>query len=114
MFELIRPGTNIDFVGKRHLWAGLSVLAILGTIALFFTRGLNYGIDFTGGAEVQIKTPAAWDITKVRSEMEEGGLKNVKVQQIGEAETHQFLIKAQGDESSLNKISAEVTTVLNK
>ena len=114
MFELIRPGTNIDFVGKRHLWAGLSVLAIVVTIILFFTRGLNYGIDFTGAAEVQIKTPAGWDISKVRAEMENGGLKNVKVQQIGEVETHQFLLKTQGDENSLNKISQQVTDVLTK
>jgi preprotein translocase subunit SecF len=114
MFELIRPGTNIDFVGKRTLWAGLSVAAIVLTIVLFFTRGLNYGIDFTGGAEVQIKTPMTWDITKVRNEMESGGLKNVKVQQIGETGQHQFLIKAQGDASSLNKVSQFVTDILNK
>jgi preprotein translocase subunit SecF len=114
MFELIRPGTKIDFVGKRYLWAGLSVAAIAGTIVLLLTKGLNYGIDFTGGAEVQIKTPAAWDISKVRGEMEAGGLSNVKVQQIGEESAHQFLLKTQGDEGSLNKVSAQVTEVLNK
>jgi preprotein translocase subunit SecF len=114
MFELIRPGTNIDFVGKRNIWMGVSVLAILATIALFFTRGLNYGIDFTGGAEVQIKTPESWDISKVRDTMENGGVKNVKVQQIGETAQHQFLIKAQGDESSLNKISQQVSEILDK
>lgn len=114
MFELIRPGTNIDFVGKRHLWAGLSILAIIVTIVLLCTKGLNYGIDFTGGAEVQIKTPAGWDISKVRTEMEAGGLKDIKVQQIGDADTHQFLLKTQGDESSLNKISKQVAEVLGK
>src|SRR3954452_4272400 len=112
MFELIKPGTNIDFVGKRHLWAGLSVVAIVLTIIALFTKGLNYGIDFTGGAEVQIKTPAAWEISDVRGNMESGGLKNVKVQQIGEASAHQFLIKTQGDEKSLNKVSQQVTEIL--
>jgi preprotein translocase subunit SecF len=114
MFELIRPGTKIDFVGKRHLWMVLSIVAILLTAVLFFTRGLNYGIDFTGGAEVQIRTPENWDITKVRNEMEGGGLKNVKVQQIGETSQHQFLIKAQGDESSLNETSKHVSDILAK
>ena len=54
MFNIVKPDTNFDFVGKRFLWMGLSVVAIVGTIVLFFTKGLNYGIDFTGGAEVQI------------------------------------------------------------
>ena len=114
MFELIRPGTKIDFVGKRNLWMGISVALVILTFVLFFTKGLNYGIDFTGGAEVQVKTPDSWDIAKVRSEMEAGGLKNVKIQEIGVASQHQFLIKVQGDEKSLNQTSQQVGAVFTK
>jgi preprotein translocase subunit SecF len=114
MFEIIRPGTQIDFVGKRNLWIGISILSILATIVLFFTKGLNYGIDFTGGAEVQIQVPAAWDISQVRSTMEAENIKGLKVQQIGEANTHQFLIKAQGDEKSLNQVAGQVEAALGK
>lgn len=114
MFELVKPSVNIDFVGKRRLWLGLSLLCVVLTAALFLGKGLNYGIDFTGGAEVQVKVPQTWDIGKVRDEMENGGLKNAKVQQIGEATSHDFLIKAQGDESSLNKVANQVETILGK
>ncbi len=114
MFEIIRSGTNIDFVGKRNLWMGLSVVAIVGTIILFFTKGLNYGIDFTGGAEIQIKVPQSWDIGKVRTDLEEGGLKDAKVQQIGDPSQSQYMIKTQGDESSLNKVAAQVEGALAK
>lgn len=114
MFEIIRPGTQIDFVGKRRLWLGISVACILLTFVLFFTKGLNYGIDFTGGAEVQIQVPATWDIATVRSAMEAADIKGLRVQQIGEATTHQFLIKAQGDEKSLNQVSQNVTSALQK
>ena len=114
MFHLIKPGTSIDFVGKRNLWMGISVACILLTILLFFTKGLNYGIDFTGGAEVQIKVPTSWDIGKVRSEMETGNLKGVKVQQIGVPQDSTFLIKVQGDEKSLNQASTTVTEILTK
>jgi preprotein translocase subunit SecF len=114
MFHLIRPGTTIDFVGKRFLWMGISVALILLTIVLFFTKGLNYGIDFTGGAEVQIKVPNSWDIGKVRTEMESGGLKGVKVQEIGLPQDSQYLIKAQGDENSLNQTSVQVGQILVK
>ena len=114
MFELIKPGTQIDFVGKRHIWIGVSVACILLTIVLLFTKGPNYGIDFTGGAEVQVKVPANWDIGKVRHEMEGGGIKDPKIQQIGETEAHQFLIRAKGDEGSLNQISKQVGEALGK
>src|SRR3954465_5980920 len=108
MFELIRPGTKIDFVGKRKFWIGLSIACILGTFGLFVTKGLNYGIDFTGGAEVQVRVPPSWDIGKVREEMEKGDIKGLKVQQIGLPEQHQFLVKAQGDEKNLNQASVQV------
>ncbi len=117
MFEIIPSGTQIDFVGRRHLWAGLSVLAVAATVFLFFSKGLNYGIDFTGGAEVQIKVPLAWDTGKVRDELEKGGLKDLKIQKVDnpvqEAKDSQYLIKAQGDEGSLNKISKQVESVLS-
>ncbi len=114
MFELIRPNSNFDFVGKRKLWLTLSVVTIVATLILFFTKGLNYGIDFTGGAEVQIRVPQQWDITRVRSQMDEAGLKNVKVQEMGDPVAKLFLIKAQGDEKSLNQVSQTVESALKK
>lgn len=112
MFELIRPGTHIDFAGKRHIFVTLSIVMMVGSLVLLATRGLNYGIDFTGGAEVQIKAPQGWDIGKVRSEMEKGAIKGLKVVQIGEPGASEFLIKAQGGESDLNQVSARVENVL--
>lgn len=112
MFHLIRPGTKIDFVGKRFVWAGISVAAIVLTIVLFFTRGLNYGIDFTGGAEVQIRVPAGWDIGRVRSELERGQMGDAKIVQIGLPAESQFLVKVQGEEKSLNQVAAKVETAL--
>ncbi len=114
MLELIKPGTNINFVGKRHIWIGISIVAIIATFILFIVKGLNYGIDFTGGAEIQVHIPQNWDIGKLRDELESGGLKGVKVQQIGLPTASQFLIKAQGDEHSLNQVSKKVDAILLK
>jgi preprotein translocase subunit SecF len=114
MLELIRPGTQFDFVGKRNIYMGISLIAMLATFILLFTKGLNYGIDFTGGAEVQLHVPAKWDIGKLRDELESGGIKGLKVQQIGDPSANQFLIKAQGDESSLNRVSHQVSDILGK
>lgn len=114
MFELIKPSINIDFVGKRKLWMGISIIAILTTFVLFYTKGLNYGIDFTGGAEIQIKVPQGWEIGKLRDTLDKGGLKSFKVVQIGLPDERQFLVKAQGDEKSLLMVSQNVKEILNK
>ncbi|HAR41532.1 MAG TPA: protein translocase subunit SecF [Bdellovibrionales bacterium] len=114
MFQIIRSGTQIDFVGKRHLWVGISIAMIALTVVLFFTKGLNYGIDFTGGAEVQVRTPADWDISKVRSELDKAGIKGLRVQEIGDPLAHEFLVKAQGDDTSLNQVSMQIEGALAK
>ncbi|MBC7384793.1 MAG: protein translocase subunit SecF [Cryobacterium sp.] len=114
MFEIIKPNLNIDFMSKRKLWMGLSLLAVVGTLALLWTKGLNYGIDFTGGAEVQVQVPKDYDIGKVRNALSDGGLKNFKVQQIGLPADSTFIVKAQGDESTLNQTSAQIDGILKK
>lgn len=114
MFEIIKHGTTIDFSGKRHLWLAISGALIIATFVGLFTKGLNYGIDFTGGAEVQLQIPATWTIEKLRTELDNGGILGLKVQQIGEAGSSQYLVKAQGDESTLNKTSLQIETILGK
>ena len=114
MLELIRPGIQINFMGKRHIWMTISAIAIVATFVLLFTKGLNYGIDFTGGAEVQIDVPGSWDIAKVRSELDTGGIKGLKVQQIGDAAANQYLVKAQGHEDTLNLVAQHVRDILAK
>jgi preprotein translocase subunit SecF len=93
---------------------GLSVVSIILTFVLLFTKGLNYGIDFTGGAEVQLRVPTSWDIGKVRDELEGGGFDGLKVQQIGLPAASQYLVKAQGDETSLNQVAKKVGDILGK
>jgi len=114
MFHIIRPGTQFDFAGTRFIWASISIVAILISVVLFFTKGLNYGVDFTGGAEVQIRVPTSWDIGRVRSELDAANIKGLKVQQIGIPAESQYLIKAQGDEGTLNQTSQQVEGALGK
>jgi preprotein translocase subunit SecF len=46
---LLPRDLNIDFVGKRKFFLVLSTILNLAAVALFLTRGFNYGVDFTGG-----------------------------------------------------------------
>ncbi len=53
--QLIPEKTNIDFVAWRRVAAGVSSLAIVASIALFVFVGPRWGIDFTGGTEIQLR-----------------------------------------------------------
>jgi len=113
MFHIINPHSNIDFVGKRKIWIGLSVAMIVLTFFLFFTKGLNYGIDFTGGAEVKVKVPSSWDISKVRTTLEKGKLTGMKILQIGDVSESTFMIRAQDEGKNLNLVVKQMTDSLS-
>ena len=53
--ELISPNINIDFVGKRFFFVVFSVAINLLSIVLLLTWGLNYGLDFSGGAMIEVR-----------------------------------------------------------
>ena len=75
---LIPDNTKIKFVSKNKLCLALSVLMILGTIALVAFRGINFGIDFTGGALIEIQTEKPANLDSLRK-----GLGNVSIQTSG-------------------------------
>ena len=53
-FELVPPGTQINFIGKRRICAAVSIGLLLASGAAVAVRGLKLGIDFQGGTEIQI------------------------------------------------------------
>jgi len=91
-------------MGKRKIWVSASVIMILATIVLFFTKGLNYGIDFTGGAEVKVKVPASWDTGKIRTTLEKSSLTGLKILQLGDPKESEFMIRAQDEGKDLNQV----------
>lgn len=112
MLNLIPTDTNIDFLRISKPFIILSTVLIVLSLAGIFTKGLNLGIDFTGGAEVAIQAPADWNITQLRAALEEGGLKDPTVVQFGEAEKHQYLAKIQATPEELKEVSGRVEAAL--
>ncbi|MBX5481838.1 MAG: protein translocase subunit SecF [Myxococcaceae bacterium] len=94
--QIIKHGTNIDFIGKRKPALLISTainVAILVGIALF---GLNLGVDFAGGTVVELKFNHPVSAEEVRRRATEGGLHDVQVQQIGAKEENSYLLRMGG------------------
>ncbi|MDX1581145.1 MAG: protein translocase subunit SecF, partial [Alphaproteobacteria bacterium] len=73
--KLVPDDTHIDFVAMRKIAYIVSGLLIAASIALFFTRGLNFGIDFRGGTLIEIQTQTAQaDLASLRSTLGDLGL----------------------------------------
>lgn len=112
MFQLIPHDLKVDFLKISKPFVVLSTLAVIASLLALFKPGLNYGIDFTGGAEVQMKVPDGWDIAKVRSELKAGGIEDAMVVQIGDVKDREFLVKVQAAESAIRNVGERVESIM--
>ncbi len=114
--EFIKPGTNIDFVGKRKYAFGLSLILVLITIgSLVYHGGPNYGVDFAGGILVQAAFDKPTTSDQIRSGLSQLGLGDASVQTFGERGDNEFLIRAQEREGlDLTNLGTKIEEVLGK
>ena len=100
-------GTKWDVVGKRYWFVGLSwALALLAAV-LIMTRGFNYGVDFKGGALVEIQSKAgALDVGSLRDKLNKLGIGDVQVQSVGSGNEALIRVGQQADEK-LQKVATE-------
>ncbi|RIL06491.1 MAG: protein translocase subunit SecF [Proteobacteria bacterium] len=120
MFELIRPGTNYDFIGKwKACVIGSLVVILLGVLAIP-VRGLRWGIDFAGGTEVQVHFAegVTVDEGKIRDAVQSVGVGEPSVVRYGEADASpEFLIRFQGAEEQgdeQNQVVDRIRTALTE
>lgn len=80
-----------DFLGKSKAFITVSTLVVVISIVIMFMNGFFYGIDFSGGTEIQVKFDQKVEASRIRSFMGEMGYGKASVQNFGDA--NEFLIR---------------------
>lgn len=94
-FDLLPHGTTFDFVGKRRIAVVLSLIVNLTVIlwSLPAIHGLNFGVDFAGGTEMEVKFASAVDPGAIRRSLDDQGFRDASVQTYGPDAENTFLIR---------------------
>lgn len=111
-FKFVKDKTDVNFMGMHKLALTLSFAMMILSVVLLFTRGLNLGIDFTGGLLMEIKTPASVHIEDVRKVLSELSAGTPTIQEFGD---NSVMIKIPGkeaDQATQKRLYEEVKTLL--
>ncbi|MBV8147167.1 MAG: protein translocase subunit SecF [Gammaproteobacteria bacterium] len=81
--EFFSHQTSFPFMATRRVWYALSAVLLLVSLGSFFVRGLNLGIDFTGGVSAEVSFPQAANVDAVRARLAAAGFREPQVQSFG-------------------------------
>jgi preprotein translocase SecF subunit len=82
--KLVKTGTDIKFMKIKRLTLLVSSFLFLLSLISIFTKGLNLGIDFTGGSLIEVRFEEKISLNNLRSEMNNLDLGEIQLQTIGE------------------------------
>ena len=112
--ELIKPGTNFDFIRFRWIALGISwALIAIGIFSLLVRGGPNYGIDFSGGVMVHLRFPQPQSLNQIRDALSSVHLGDVTIQDFGSGGT-EFLVRLPVTSSETKGITETLTQALEQ
>lgn len=81
--EFFKKETHFNFMGVRHYTGTITALLWIISLALLTTKGLNFGLDFTGGTQIEARFQQAVEPSTIKNQLEKAGFHGVRVQQYG-------------------------------
>ncbi len=104
--------SNINFLGHRKVAVGISLVLVLVSVALLATRGLNFGIDFTGGTLVEVGYPQAVELDPIRQQLADNDFDRATVQYFGTSRDVLIRLPPRADDPDQAALSNEVLRAL--
>ena len=111
--EIFHHDLNINFLGMRKVSIVISAILLIVSVWAISVKGLNYGLDFTGGILVKVNYTQPVDVSSVRGALEKAGFDHAVVQSMGG--TREISIRLQppkqppGSKASPDEISGAVS-----
>lgn len=96
IFSWITKDTNINFMGAKKLTYTISIISFLLSVVLIAVKGFNFGIDFSGGILMEIKSEQPLDLTEIRNKLESINVGEINLQTIGD-NGNELMIRAEAD-----------------
>lgn len=113
--EFIKPGINLDIIGKRKYAFAFSIIMIAVTVfSLIQHGGPKLGIDFAGGVEVMLNFETVPTAEEIRGALEPLGLSKAVVQEAQYQGQTQFIVKTDASEEKGEHVSGEIRAALAK
>ncbi|MCK4865885.1 MAG: protein translocase subunit SecF [Gammaproteobacteria bacterium] len=81
--QIFKKTPTFDFMGKRKIALAFSAILIIAAIFSLVVKGLNFGLDFTGGTLIEVAYPESADLTKIRHRLKSDGFEDAIVQNFG-------------------------------
>ncbi len=111
--QFVKPDVNIDFIGKRKIAFIISaVMLIISIASLIFHGGPRLGIDFQGGTLIQVKFLGPVKIDDVKTGLRDINLDKSLVQEFGEQETNEYLIRTDNSVVTVEGFTADIQKAL--
>jgi preprotein translocase subunit SecF len=111
MMEFFKVKNTIDFMARRKLLVLVSLALVIISLVSVFTRGLNLGVDFTGGTLVEVGYAQSADLQSVRGALAKGGFEGAVVQHFGTSQD--VLIRLAPSATAVAEIGDKVLAALN-
>ena len=109
--QVFKDKLAINFMGRRYIAILLSAILLMMSVGSLVARGLNFGIDFTGGTLIEVGYPEAVDLEAVRSALSVSEFSQVQVQHFGTSRDVLVRIAPQAGKESA-QLSDDVLTAL--
>ncbi|MCF8468174.1 MAG: protein translocase subunit SecF [Sneathiella sp.] len=106
--KLIPDNTSIPFMKFRMLAFAISSLLIIASAAIFFSVGLNKGIDFEGGILIEVGMKDAPDIAAMRGSLGDLGLGQVALQTFGSDNDILIRVQRQAGEAKAQEVAVDL------